>query len=197
MNEDKTMSNTLKTSYICYFGRITEFGAQNLMCTVANEITNGCEHIYLCISSKGGCNFSALTLYNYLHNIPVKFTTHNIGFVESAANIVFLAASERLASPNSCFVIHGSKSGFKNDTKFSSDELQEATDSLINDQRMFSNIISSSIGYNEETVSLWFKTSKLFTSSDAIDSNLISSSEDFTMPTNRSFIGINTEPLKS
>lgn len=185
------------TAYFYYFGEINPFGANNLIILTSTKILQGCNHIYLCISSKGGCNFSALTLYNYLNNLPVKFTIHNIGFVESAANIIFMAASERIASPNSRFIIHGSKTKFPNDLRFTSNELLESANGLINDEQIFSNIISSTINCPISTVELWLNSSQLFTPDDAIENKLIDRSENFSLPIGKEFIGISTIPPQS
>ncbi len=191
------MINTeLNTSYFYYFGELNKFGANNLIILTSQKILNGCNHIYLCVSSKGGCNFSALTLYNYLKNTPVKVTTHNIGLVESAANILFLAAEERIASSNSRFMIHGSKTKFPPETKFTTEELLESANSLQNDLQLFSGIISSALQCSIELVEPWHKTSKFFSPREAIEHKIISRIEEFSLPIDKEFIGINNDPPK-
>ena len=184
----------LKTAYFYYFGDVNKFGANNLIILTSQKMLQGCNHIYLCLSSKGGCNFSALTLYNYLHNIPVKVTTHNIGLVESAANIVFLAASERIASSNSRFMIHGSKTKFPPETKFTTEELLESANSLKSDLQLFSSIISGSLNCPIETVESWHNASKFFSPTEAINNQIIGRIEEFRLPIDKEFIGINNEP---
>lgn len=188
------MNDKLNTFYFYYFGEINRFGANNLIILTSQKILQGCNHIYLCISSKGGCNFSALTLYNYLHTLPVKVTSHNIGLVESAANIIFAAASERISSANSRFLIHGSKTKFPPEAKFTTDELLESVNSLQSDTQLFSGIIASTLNCSNQTVEGWLNSSKFFSPGEAIENNLIDRIEEFTLPIGKEFIGINTEP---
>jgi len=48
-----------------------------------------------------------VTLYNFIRSLPVKTIMHNIGIIDSIANVVFLAANERYANPSSSFLFHG------------------------------------------------------------------------------------------
>jgi len=68
--------------------------------------------IKLYISSKGGDTVAGFTAYNFLKTLPVKLTTHNLSNVESIANVIFMAGSERTASPLSRFLLHPLYWGF-------------------------------------------------------------------------------------
>jgi ATP-dependent protease ClpP protease subunit len=63
--------------------------------------------IIVLIHSWGGDLGTALALYNLFASSPIPITTHNIGEVTSAANIVFLAGSKRFACRRSYFRHHG------------------------------------------------------------------------------------------
>src|SRR4051812_32058255 len=65
--------------------------------------------VYFLISSGGGDVDSGFTLYNFLVSLRgrIKVTMHNIGQIDSIANVVFLAGQDRFAAPNSSFLFHG------------------------------------------------------------------------------------------
>ena len=62
--------------------------------------------IELLISSHGGSIASGVTAYNYLKTLPYIVHTRNIGYVESAAILPFLAGRIRSAEPMSKFTFH-------------------------------------------------------------------------------------------
>lgn len=64
------------------------------------------------ISSKGGDTVAGFTAYNFLKSLGVKVTTHNLSNVESIANVIFMAGSERFANPLSRFLLHPLHWGF-------------------------------------------------------------------------------------
>lgn len=66
--------------------------------------------IYL--SSKGGDTVAGFSAYNFLKSLGVKVTTHNLSNVESIANVIFMAGSERFANPLSRFLLHPLQWGF-------------------------------------------------------------------------------------
>ncbi|MCR4236590.1 ATP-dependent Clp protease proteolytic subunit [Escherichia coli] len=58
------------------------------------------------ISSPGGDLVAGFTAYHFLKALPIPVKTHNLSNVESVANIIFLAGSERKANPGSRFLLH-------------------------------------------------------------------------------------------
>ena len=65
--------------------------------------------IHFLISSNGGDVDSGFTLYNFLVSLQskIEITMHNIGQVDSIANVIFMAGQKRFAAPNSAFLFHG------------------------------------------------------------------------------------------
>src|SRR5690348_17147943 len=63
---------------------------------VAQKLATG---VYVLFSSVGGSVEHGITLYNYLQALPLKLVMHNIGSVQSVANVIFHAADERYAVP--------------------------------------------------------------------------------------------------
>ncbi len=71
------------------------------------QASNAGNDIYLIISSGGGNVFEGLTIGAFMKTLPVKITTHNVGQVDSIANVIFAAGTTRCANPNSSFLFHG------------------------------------------------------------------------------------------
>ena len=63
--------------------------------------------LYMLIASNGGDVQCALHAYNLIRAIPKMVTTHNVGNVDSAANVLFLAGATRYAAADSKFMFHG------------------------------------------------------------------------------------------
>lgn len=70
--------------------------------------------IYYFISSNGGDVDSGFTLHNFLISLQGKImvTMHNIGTIDSIANVIFMGGQKRYASPNASFLFHGVSMNF-------------------------------------------------------------------------------------
>ncbi|MFP8445449.1 ATP-dependent Clp protease proteolytic subunit [Citrobacter braakii] len=87
----------------------------NLMDVCLKAISNPAQpatELRIYISSKGGDTVAGFTAYNFLKSLGVKVTTHNLSNVESIANVIFMAGSERYANPLSRFLLHPLHWGF-------------------------------------------------------------------------------------
>src|SRR5258708_37792103 len=83
---------------------------------------------------------SGLTLYNFLRALPVPFTMHNVGNVDSIGNAIFLAANTRYACAHSTFMFHGVGVQIQNLT-LEEKRARESLDSLLADQVRIADII--------------------------------------------------------
>lgn len=95
-----------KVAYFNFVSVINEASARHAMRDIGVALAAGATEIYLNIASPGGRTQIGFALYNSLRSLPIKVTTHSMGFVDSAAVFVFLAGEERIATPISSFMIH-------------------------------------------------------------------------------------------
>jgi ATP-dependent protease ClpP protease subunit len=67
------------------------------------------KEIYYLISSGGGDVDSGFTLYNFLISLQskIQISMHNIGTIDSIANVIFISGQKRYAAPNASFLYHG------------------------------------------------------------------------------------------
>lgn len=97
----------MHTNYaLTFVGPINYPATKSLRSACCSVINNGATHLHLLLSSYGGNTQEGFALYNFLRALPIELTTHNIGAIESIANVVFLAGSVRYACPTSRFFNH-------------------------------------------------------------------------------------------
>jgi ATP-dependent protease ClpP protease subunit len=94
-----------RTQYIISHGDISESRAIKLIDLCFDAVAKSYNEIYLAISSLGGSTHSGIALFNYLKALPITLTTHNLGTVDSASVVVFLAGQNRFACKDSRFLI--------------------------------------------------------------------------------------------
>jgi len=94
------------TQYILFTAAVQTAQSAKLR-TALTDASNAGNDIYILMSSLGGNVSEGLNLAAYMKTLPVKITTHNIGQIDSIANVVFAAGSTRYATPNSSFMFHG------------------------------------------------------------------------------------------
>jgi ATP-dependent protease ClpP protease subunit len=99
-----------KTIYINFFDGINLTTVNKFIKFTVDAIQQHTptEIVYF-ISSNGGDVDSGFTLYNFLVSLhgKIKITMHNIGTIDSIANVIFLAGQKRYAAPNASFLFHG------------------------------------------------------------------------------------------
>lgn len=71
-----------------------------------DAMEQGATSLLLNLSTSGGSTSFGFTLYNFLKSLPIPLCAVNAGNIESMGIIMFLAASKRITSPHSRFLIH-------------------------------------------------------------------------------------------
>lgn len=129
--------------YVSYYDAINEPKAKAFMQAAAQIIAQANPgQLYFLFSSTGGSIDAGVALYNYLRALSMPIVMHNIGSIDSIANVVFLAADERYASPHSTFLFHGVQWGFGPGAQLTWSQLQEVESRFKNDESKIVSIIS-------------------------------------------------------
>lgn len=132
------------TAYISYYGGINEARTRTVMDTCANLLAQAKPgKLYFLFSSGGGSVDAGMALYNFLRALPVPIVMHNTGSVDSVANVVFLAADERYASPQSMFLMHGITWGFGQGAQLTWAQLQETVSRFRADESRIAGVITT------------------------------------------------------
>ena len=133
-----------QTVYISYYDAIDAQKTKALMAVCANVIAQqNPERLYFLFSSTGGSVDAGIALFNFLRALPMPLVMHNTGSVDSIGNVVFLAADERFANPNSSFLLHGINWGFAQGANLSWAALQETVSRFRADEGRMSGIITA------------------------------------------------------
>ena len=105
----------MKTIYIHFFDGIEPIKVNRFIQFTAEAIAmHQPTEVYFLLASNGGDVDSGFVLYNYLISLQSKLTVimHNVGTVDSIANVVFASGKQRYAAPNASFLFHGVSMNF-------------------------------------------------------------------------------------
>ncbi len=131
----------MNTHVVHFFGDINNAAAGNLCSVVIGALNQGAEKIKIQMTSTGGNIVAGFGIYNYPRSLPVPFSMHNFGNVDSIAVIVFLAADERYVVPHGRFLLHPSTWTYApNSTCVDQPRLQEHSENLAFDVRRYAAI---------------------------------------------------------
>jgi ATP-dependent protease ClpP protease subunit len=129
---------------VTFISGINHASITSLINVTGQARNGGSNKIIIHLSSTGGDLASAFAAYYYLRSLGIPLETHNIGNVESAAVLLFLAADVRRAAPYSRFLFHDFHWGFPaGDVPLA--KLREHTTSLEFDSQRYADI------FNERT----------------------------------------------
>lgn len=135
---------------VTFVGPMHYPATKNLRNLCSQLVTTRTSELYLLFSSTGGSLAEGFALYNFLRALPMKLTIHNIGSVESIANIVFLSADQRFAAPETHFLLHGFDWSFSEKTTLVHERIKEISTSLSSDEERFRSLLKQRSGLSEE-----------------------------------------------
>ncbi|NBA93462.1 ATP-dependent Clp protease proteolytic subunit [Pseudomonas sp. R5(2019)] len=102
-------------------------------------LDKGATSLWLNLSTSGGSTSFGFTLYTFIKSLPIPVRTINAGNIESMGIVVYLAGSERIATPHSRFLIHPMNWYFSQ-TSVEHSRLREYFFSLNNDLQRYADI---------------------------------------------------------
>lgn len=186
------MGQPIETVYVSYFDWIDGARVTNLMGICSGIVTkHKPKRIYLLFSSSGGFVDASITLYNFLRSLPVKLVMHNIGVVESAATVVFLAADVRLAGKYSSFLFHGLKWTFPMATELTFPQLQEVLSKLRQGEDKMAGLIVERSRLSESEVRELFHQGESKDVQFAMDNGFIQEIKEAVIPKDALHITVN------
>ncbi len=118
-----------KPLYIVYAASTNPIPANKLRQTIANALNEGFDELYILISSGGGNVYEGLATAAMIKALQIPVITHNIGQVDSVANVLFAAGKTRYANQNATFMFHGVSLNFEK-ASFIEPQLKEQYDGL-------------------------------------------------------------------
>lgn len=116
--------------------------------------------VTLLINSNGGNVIAGIHGHNMIRALPINLTTHNVGNVDSIANVIFLAGNRRLCSPPSTFMFHsvGLKKGA---ARLEERNLRQWLDSVVADNTRIGSIIAERSNLNRRRAGALFREQRV------------------------------------
>lgn len=122
----------------------------------------------LFISSTGGDIDSAIRVYSYLKGLPIQVETIGFSQIDSAANTIFLAGSNRKALQGCRFFLHEGTFTIGNQTAVM--HAHEETLTILRELlKRNTNIIATETKKTEDEIKQILRDGKIFTANEAID----------------------------
>jgi ATP-dependent Clp protease, protease subunit len=177
------------TQYIVFTADVQTTQAAKLR-NALTTASNAGNEIYLIISSGGGNVFEGLSIGAFMKTLPVTITTHNIGQIDSIANLIFSAGTKRYANQNSSFLFHGVSMHY---------EKQDFIESQLEDQwrqvkRMRENISAAISAYSGLSIAdvqaLMISGTTILTAEEALSKGIIHEVRNATIPPNSQVVAI-------
>lgn len=172
--------------HILFTGEIKAQSANNFVALLAQLGGQQTDRITLAINSSGGEVVHGIAMYNALRAMPFPIITHNVGNVDSIANVVFLAGGERFACPASTFMFHGV--GFNasamGNMRLEENVLKALLDTILSDHQRISGIFADRTGGRtsvQQGMKL-FREQRTRNAQWAVDKGFATAIREFTFP---------------
>jgi ATP-dependent protease ClpP protease subunit len=163
----------LPTAHVNFVAEIITKTVEALMGVTSDLVNRGHPAIYLSLSSPGGSVSDGIALYNYLRALPVHLTTHNIGSMNSIANIVFLAGETRRACNHTTFMFHGVSLQTQAPQAFERKALKEHLASVESDEKRIGGIVAERTKLTQGTIDTFFLEAKTLNAQEALEGSII------------------------
>ena len=177
--------------YIIFTADVQKDQVAKLRNAITEAVNTGESEIYLAISSGGGNVFEGLSISALIKSLPIKVTTHNIGQIDSVANAIYAAGSERFASANSSFLFHGVSMNLQNPSA-SEHALQELYENIKRFRTAIATATATYVGIQlSEINDLMTKNGgSILSASEAVTKTIVHKVVEFNIPQGTQFVSI-------
>jgi ATP-dependent Clp protease, protease subunit len=169
-----------KTMYVLFTAGINLESTEALINAMAECHKQRATTVHLFFSSPGGSIMHAINVYNALKGFSFKLVTHNIGNVDSAGNVIFLAGQERYACQHSTFMFHGVGREFSGNLSVKA--TREILNSLAADESRISSIIEQRSKLTDSQVRAFFEEAHTMDANEAVSAGLVDDIRDVSIP---------------
>lgn len=180
-----------KILFINFSSEINPITSETLVSFITQKLSQKYEIFYILLSSPGGNVMNGITIFNFLRSLPIKIITHNIGIVDSVANIIFLAGEERFAVPNSSFLFHGVGVDITQPSRLEEKQLKELLLGVERDQNIMTQIIIERTKLKKEEIHSMFYEARTLTPQEAQDVGIIHAIKPVAIPEGAEVISFN------
>ena len=124
---------------ISMMASLTDHTVSRLIDLAYTAQEEGSSQLHLYISSLGGRMHLGFTTYNFFRALDIPVYTYNVGTIEGAALMLYLASDKRAAAPSSKFALSSFEWTFYRNTMYYP-EIIEAYESLTHDVKCYTDI---------------------------------------------------------
>jgi len=168
--------------YVTFSAEINPFTTESLLAVMADCANKRVRQVYLMLSTPGGSVMNGMNIYNVLRAMPFELITHNVGNVDSIGNLVFLAGTQRFASPHSTFMFHGVGFGSPANQRFEEAFLRERLDSILADQQRIGAIIEEHSNLTGDQLAELFRGAQTKDATYAVGCGIVHEIRDVNVP---------------
>lgn len=123
----------LQTGIIYFMTPVSAASVGWLIAKISEYQQQGITEISILFLSPGGDTDAGIAGYQYLAGLPLVINTYNLADTSSAAAYLFCAGTRRYAFPYSKFLLHGSKTHFKEPNTLSEITVEQQQSQLRQD----------------------------------------------------------------
>jgi ATP-dependent Clp protease protease subunit len=142
----------------------------------------GATSVTIAISSPGGNVINGITVFNAMQAVNYKLTTHNIGNVDSIANIIFLGGQNRFSNENATFMFHSVSFEGNANERLEEKNLLEKLDVIRAEHNRISSIISTRSGLSQRACINLFKRQATLDAQWAVKNGIVNGISEFKIP---------------
>ena len=177
-----------KTAYYGFTGSIEPGSTTRIASAFNLAVNNGCDEVYLCMSSTGGFVADGIYLYNHINSLPISATIHNIGTVASIATVMFVAGSKRYCSEHGVFMMHPTETQPQGNMR--AETLQSLLNAALADDHRTENILRQRTSIPDKTLAARGFKEFYITPQESVEFGLCDAVCDFTLPSGNVIIQI-------
>jgi ATP-dependent Clp protease, protease subunit len=166
--------------YVSLTSTINDQLVQKLVNSVSIAINNNIKIVHLFMYSPGGSVPAAVTIYNFLTNIPINLIVYNGGYIASAAAIIYLSGKVRKASPNATFLLH--EITFSNTAPMTVEFMKTHIQSIERDGAIIENILRRNTSISDSQIKTLQTSDLIIGAEEAKSINLVHEIGDFVLP---------------
>ena len=183
------MSANPKTAYYGFTGVIEPATATRIAAAFNHAVNQGCEAIYLCLSSTGGYVADGIFLYNHIRSLSANVTINNTGTVMSIATALYVSADVRHCSKHGMFMIHPTQMPAIHNS-MQAEQLQSSLTAALADDQRTENILRERTTIPKSTLANRRFKEVYITANEAVKFGLAHNIVEFRLPKGNEIIQI-------
>jgi ATP-dependent Clp protease, protease subunit len=167
---------------LIFAAQVNQQSANVLMAYLVDLQIAGATSLTIAITSPGGMVVNGISMYNTIRSVRYEVTTHNIGNVDSIANVIFLAGTRKLLNSTATFMFHGIGFDGNANERLEESNILAKLDAIRADHKRIASIISERSSLSLKTSVSLFKKQATKDAIWAVNSGVADAISEFKIP---------------